>query len=137
MSGDHISAHIAGSVSGQVAVGSSIHQVQAAAADPPVDVGRDLAELRAVFADLRSRVADLAPAGVRDGAVERLDELHRAIVAGHPSPATVRYVARWFARRAPELAGAMASAFARPVVARLVDAVEPGLADELRATAAG
>ncbi|HVM01597.1 MAG TPA: hypothetical protein VM263_02925 [Acidimicrobiales bacterium] len=136
MGGDHISAHIAGSVSGQVAVGSSIHQVQAAA-DPPVDVGRDLAELRAVFADLRSRVADLAPAGVRDGAVERLDELHRAIVAEDPSPATVRYVARWFARRAPGLAGAMASAFAHPVVARLVDAAEPGLADEMRATAAG
>lgn len=118
--GDRISARITGGVSGQVAVGSSIVQTQSQA--PPAVTAEQRSDVRSLFAQLGSTVAEQAPAALRDGAVERVEELHQAIVAEPPNPTTIRYVTRWFARKLPELNALVTTVLAEPAVGRLLQA---------------
>jgi len=119
-------------VSGQVAVGEGITQVQAVGAPAPAVTEAELAELRRSLAELRARVAAEAPPEQRDAALERVEELEEAITAEEPDLATMEYVKRWFARHLPGLAGAVAGVVVDPVVGKLVEMASEALAGEFR-----
>jgi len=130
--GDVIRATISGDVSGQVAVGKGIAQVQTAGAARPEVTEEDLAELRRMLAELREKVAAEAPPEKRDAALERVGELEEAVTAGEPDLTTMEYVKKWFARNLPGLAGAVVSVVVHPIVGKLVEAAGDALAAEFR-----
>jgi len=123
---------ITGDVSGQVAVGEGITQVQAIGAARPKVTEAGLAELRQAFAGLKARVEVDAPLEKREAALERVGELEEAVIAGEPDLATMEYVNRWFARHVPGLAEAVTGVVVHPIVGKLVEAAGDGLAAEFR-----
>jgi hypothetical protein len=131
-SGDSYSANIQAPVTGQLAVGRDItqhHTEQRAAAEPlsPDQLG----QLAALLAALRSEVATNAPPEQRDEALSKVGELEDAIVAeDKPDLVTMDYVRGWFARRLPQLAGAVVSLIVHPLVGQLVTAAGETLAAE-------
>jgi hypothetical protein len=88
------------------------------------------AELRAIFADLRSSVAEGAPDELRDQAVAKADELERALDSEEPDLGTMRRVLRWFKEHVPQLAGAVVSVVVNPIVGKLVEGAGSAIADE-------
>ena len=90
------------------------------------------AELRAIFANLKSSVAEGAPDELRDEAVATVDELERALVNEQPDPGVVRRVLRWFREHVPQLAGAVVSVVVNPIVGKLVEGAGSAIADEFR-----
>jgi hypothetical protein len=131
-SGDVIRATISGDISGQVAVGKGITQIQTIGAARPQITEADLAELRQILADLKAKVAAEAPPEKKDAALERVKELEEAVTAGEPDLPTMEYVKRWFARNLPGLAGAVTSVVVHPIVGKLVEAAGDALATEFR-----
>jgi len=121
-----------GHVSGQVAVGNGITQVQTTAAPRPEVTEAELAELRQALADLKAQVAAQAPPEQRDAALERVDELASAITADEPDLTTMEYVKRWFASHLPALAGAVTGVVVHPVVGKLVEVAGDAVAAEFR-----
>lgn len=122
---------ITGGVSGQVAVGSQIHQVNSA----PAQVGSAEIELDSLLQELKAlkdRIAESAPAEKQASALERVDELTAAVTAEKPDLTTMEYVRNWFARNLPALAGAVTSVVVNPIVGRLVEAAGDTLAAEFR-----
>lgn len=121
--GDAISGSVdvTGSASGQIAIGKGIEQRQAlgdAAVAALTEAERE--QVRLAFAQLRAQVAAGAPAEQRGAAVERVEELEAAVFAEAPDLTTIQYVARWFRRNLPGLAGTVASVVVNPLVGRLV-----------------
>jgi len=131
-SGEAIRAIISGDVSGQVAVGKGITQIQTIGAARPQVTEADLAELRQVLADLRAKVAAEAPTEKKDAALERVAELEEAITAEEPDLATMEYVERWFVKNLPELAEAVTRVVVHPIVGKRVEAAGDALAAEFR-----
>jgi hypothetical protein len=131
-SGEAIRATISGDVSGQVAVGKGITQIQTIGAARPQVTEADLAELRQALAGLRAKVAAKAPPERKDAALERVAELEEAITAKEPDLATMEYVKRWFIKNLPGLAGAVTSLVVHPIVGKLVEAAGDALAAEFR-----
>ncbi len=121
--GDEIRADIEADVSGQVAVGKDIKQTQTvggAAAEVSED---DLQELRGQIEALKEKVKAEAPPEKAESAVERLDELERAVVEkDEPDLTTMEYVRQWFGEHLPQFAGAVSSVVVHPIVGRLVEA---------------
>jgi hypothetical protein len=113
---------ISGDVSGQVAVGTGITQVQTAGVPRPKVSEADLAQLRQALAELQARVAAEAPPDRKEAALERLAELEEAITAPEPDRTTLAYVQRWFARHLPGLADAVTGVVTHPTVVKLVEA---------------
>ena len=121
--GDAVSGNVSvtGSVSGQVAIGKGIEQRQAlgdAAVAAVTEAERE--QVRFAFARVREQVAAEAPPEQRAAAVERVEELQAAVFADEPDLTTVQYVARWFRRNLPSLAGAVTGLVVNPLVGRLV-----------------
>jgi len=131
-SGDVIRATISGDISGQVAVGKGITQIQTIGAARPEVTETDLADLRQALADLKAKVEVKAPPEKKDAALERVDELEEAITAQEPDLPTMEYVKRWFVRNLPDLAGAVTSVVVHPIVGKLVEAAGDALAAEFR-----
>ena len=129
---NEIRATISGPVSGQVAVGTGITQYQSIGAVRPEVSEADLAVVRQLVADLRSRVSAEAPRDQKDAALERVSELQEAILAKEPDLTTVEYVRNWFVRNLPALAGAVTGIVVHPIVGKLVEAAGDVLADEFR-----
>ena len=127
-----ISATISGPVSGQVAVGKEITQTQSIAAPGPAATEAELAELRQLFAGLRTRIQAEAPAGQQTAALERVDELEAAVGAEKPDLTTMEYVRAWFVRNLPKLAGAVAAIVVHPIVGKVVEAAGELAAGEFR-----
>lgn len=130
--GDVIRATISGDISGQVAVGKGITQIQTIGAARPQVTEADLAELRQVLADLKAKVTAGASADKQGAALERVEELEEAITAEDPDLATMEYVERWFVKNLPGLAGAVTSVVVHPTVGKLVEAAGDALAAEFR-----
>jgi len=130
--GDVIQATISGEVSGQVAVGKEIQQMQVVGEAKPGATEEELAALRAMLADLKARVEAEAPPGRRAAALERVEELEEAIAAKEPDLTTMEYVKRWFGKNLPGLAGAVAGIVVHPIVGKLVEAAGDALAAEFR-----
>jgi hypothetical protein len=131
-SGDVIRATISGDISGQVAVGKGITQIQTIGAVRPEVTKADLAELRQILADLKAKVAAKAPPEKKDAALERVKELEEAVTAGEPDLPTMEYVKRWFVKNLPDLAGAVTSVVVHPIVGKLVETAGDALAAEFR-----
>jgi hypothetical protein len=89
-------------------------------------------QLRAVFADFKSAVAEQSPEELRADAQAHADELERAVVTERPDPGAVRRVLRWFKEHAPELAGVVAGVVINPLVGKLVEGAGAAIADRFR-----
>jgi hypothetical protein len=127
-----ISATISGPVSGQVAVGNGINQVNVMGRTGPQVTQADLDELRQALAGVKAQVESVAAPDKKAAALERMDELEEAITAEKPDLTTLEYVKRWFARHLPELAGAVTGVIIHPIVGKIVAAAGDGLAAEFR-----
>jgi hypothetical protein len=105
-----------------VAIGHDITQnlEQFSRTEPVTEA--ELADLRALIAGLRSRVATDAPLECRESALERVDELAEAVTAEEPELGTARYVMGWFRKKAPASAGAVRDLVLNPLVSRIVGA---------------
>lgn len=88
-------------------------------------------ELRAVFDDLRSAVAD-APPDQREKALAEANEVEAAIVTDSPQPQRVRQALVWFRDNAPQLAGAVAGVLINPLVGKVVEGAGEAIADQFR-----
>lgn len=131
--GQQISGSVSGSVTGQVAIGSGIGQQQALGDAAVAAVTQaELQELRGSLAALREQVAAQAPPEQRAAAVERVDELEQAVLAERPDVTTIRYVAQWFGRNLPKLAGVVTTVVVHPIVGKLVESAGEMLADDFR-----
>ena len=131
-SSDVIRATISGDISGQVAVGKGITQVQSIGATRPQITEADLAKLRQILTDLQAKVAAEAPPEKKDAALERVKELEEALTAEEPDLTTMEYVKGWFVKNLPDLAGAVTSVVVHPIVGKLVEAAGDALAAEFR-----
>ena len=131
-SGDNISATI-GDVSdrSQVAVGHHINQTQAHGA-PPVVTEQDLAQLRQMFEELRTKIAQEVPPAAKDKALERVDELQEAVTAKEPDLTTMEYVKNWFTKNLPSVAGSVVGLIVHPLVGKLVEVGGDALASSFR-----
>lgn len=120
-SGDSISATI-GDVSdrSQVAVGHHINQTQTHGA-PPVVTEEEMAQLRQMFDELKTKIAHEVPAGAQEKALERVDELQQAVTAKEPDLTTMEYVRNWFVKNLPSVAGSVVSLVVHPIVGKLVE----------------
>lgn len=129
-SGDSISAHIEGTISGQVAVGKDITQEQRVGAPGPT--AEELAALRQELTNLRSLVEAQAPPARKQAALERVDELAEAVTAAEPDLTTMEYVKQWFTKHLPAMAGAVTSIVVNPSVGKLVEAAGDAVVGEFR-----
>jgi hypothetical protein len=93
---------------------------------------RETAELRSVFGDLRSAVAEGARPDQREEALDQAAELERALVAEHPDPERTRTVLGWFRTNAPQLVGAVVSVVVNPLVGKVVEGAGKAIADQFR-----
>jgi hypothetical protein len=130
--GDNYSATIKAPVTGQLAVGRDItqHHIEQRAAAQPLSA-EQLGQLAGLLAALRSEVATNAPPEQREEALSKVGELEDAIVAeDKPDLVTMDYIRSWFAKRLPQLAGAVVSLIVHPLVGQLVTAAGESLATE-------
>ena len=120
-SGDSISATI-GNVSdrSQVAVGHHIEQSQVHGA-PPVMTEEEMAQLRQMFEQLKTQIAQEVPPAEKDKALERVDELQQAVTAKEPDLTTMEYVRNWFVKNLPSVAGSVVGLIVHPLVGKLVE----------------
>jgi hypothetical protein len=93
---------------------------------------KEATELRGVFDDLRSKVAEKAPPEKREAALAEAKELEAAIVTESPKPDRVRQALAWFRDNAPELAGAVAGIVVNPLVGKVVEKAGKAVADQFR-----
>jgi hypothetical protein len=119
-----------------------LHQSQAVVGDHNTvtqNIGltpKETAELRGVFDDLRSKVAEKVPADKREAALTEAKELEAAIVTDKPRPDRVRQALSWFRDNAPELAGAVVGIVVNPLVGKVVEKAGKAIADQFRDIAA-
>jgi hypothetical protein len=88
-------------------------------------------ELRGVFDDLRSAVAE-APPDQREKALAEANAVEAAIVTDRPRPQRVRQALVWFRDNAPQLAGAVAGVLINPLVGKVVEGASEAIADQFR-----
>lgn len=131
-SGDSISATI-GDVSdrSQVAVGHHINQTQTHGA-PPVVTEVEMAQLRQMFEELKTKIAQEVPPAEQGKALERVDELQQAVTAKEPDLTTMEYVRNWFVKNLPSVAGSVVSLVVHPIVGKLVEVGGDALASTFR-----
>jgi len=88
-------------------------------------------ELRAVFDELRSAVAEVPP-DQRAKALAEANEVEAAIVTDQPQPQRVRQALVWFRDNAPQLAGAVLSVLVNPLVGKVVEGAGEAIAGQFR-----
>jgi hypothetical protein len=127
-----VNAHVdADSISGKIAIGNNIvlgDLIGDAALSTVTDAER--AQLRTAFSRLRTEVEAQAPDERRDAAVERVEELERAVFADQPDLTTIQYVTGWFRSNLPKLAGVVTGVVIHPIVGKLVQSAGEMLAGE-------
>ena len=131
-SGDSINATI-GNVSdrSQVAVGHHIQQEQTHGA-PPVMTEEEMAQLRHLFDELKTKIAQEVPPAEKEKALERVDELQAAVTAKEPDLTTMEYVRNWFVKNLPTVAGSVVGLIVHPLVGKLVEVGGDALASTFR-----
>jgi hypothetical protein len=78
----------------------------------------DVAELRALFAQLKATIDERAPADLRRTALARAEQLEHAVLGEQPNPRTVGRTLRWFRAHAPALLPSVEAVLAHPLVER-------------------
>jgi hypothetical protein len=131
-SGDTINATI-GDVSGgsQVAAGKGIQQTQTHGA-PPVMTEEEMAQLRQMFVDLKTKITQEVPPAEKEKALERVEELQEAVTAKEPDLTTMEYVKNWFLKNLPSVAGSVVGLIVHPLVGKLVEVGGDALASTFR-----
>jgi len=104
---------------GQVNIGENIHQTVTHTTGP---TQQELEQLHQLLKDLRARVEAEVESDKKDSAIERIDELEKAVMDKKPDLSTMEYVKNWFGRNLPSLAGAVTSVVVHPIVGKLVEA---------------
>ena len=125
-------AHISGKISGQVAIGTNIHQTQTIRSGGSSLTKDEQATLTALIHSLKEKVAAEAPPDKKDAALKELSDLEKAIAAEKPEVSTMAHVKNWFVRNIPSLAGAVTGLVVNPLVGKLVEAAGETLAQEFR-----
>ena len=128
--GDRYDVRVGGD--GQLAAGRNIRQVEVTHAPQAAVTDADLAEVRRLVDELKRKVAAEASPEQREAALERVDELQEAVVAGEPDVTTMDYVRRWFTKNLPRLAGAVTGLIVHPLVGHVVEAAGDVVASEFR-----
>ncbi len=134
-SGDDIRVRIGGSVheGGQVAAGWDIRQSYTRThSEAPAVTEADLAELRRAVEGVKAQIRAEVPPEKQAAALERVDEIERAVVAEEPDLTTLQYVRNWFANNLPKLAGAVTGLVVHPVVGKVVEAAGDLAASQFR-----
>jgi len=131
-SGKRYNVRVGGDVSGQLATGENINQMNVTRDAPAPVTDADLAEVRRLVDELKQKIAAQAPPEQRDAALERVDELHNAVVADKPDVTTMDYVRGWFGRNLPKLSGAVTGLIVHPLVGRVVEAAGDLVASEFK-----
>jgi len=131
-SGDSISANI-GDVSdgSQVAVGHHIQQSQVHHA-PPQMTEQEMVQLRQMFEELKTKIAQEVPPGEKDKALDRVNELQDAVTAKEPDLTTMEYVRNWFVKNLPSVAGSVVGLIVHPLVGKLVEVGGDAIATTFR-----
>jgi hypothetical protein len=129
--GDKITANITGDISGQVAVGKNISQVQRITKSTEV-TKEELDELQGLFSSLRKEVVEQAAPDKKDSALERVEELEQAVISEKPDISTMEYVQNWFTKNLPSIAGGVTSIVINPIVGKLVEAGGDALINEFK-----
>lgn len=127
-----ISAHISGSVSGQLAIGENITQTQRIQTGSAAVTEAELETLRNLIVELKEQVGALAPAEKQSTALEKASELEEAILAKEPDLTTMEYIRNWFVKNIPQLAGTVTSVVVNPIVGKLVEAAGETVAHEFK-----
>ncbi len=92
----------------------------------------DLAELRRAVEGVKAQIRAEVPPEKQAAALERVDEIERAVVAEEPDLTTLQYVRNWFANNLPKLAGAVTGLVVHPVVGKVVEAAGDLAASQFR-----
>ncbi len=125
-SGDDIRVTIGGSVQegGQVGVGRNISQsyVRTHTEGRTAVTEADLAELRIAIEAVKAQIVAEAPPDQQAAALERVDKLEEAVVAGKPDLTTLNRIRNWFGKNLPKLAGSVTGLIIHPVVGKIVEA---------------
>lgn len=131
-SGDSISATI-GNVSdrSQVAVGHHVEQSQVHGA-PPVMTEEEMAQLRQMFEELKTKIEQEAPPDEKEKALARVDVLQDAVTAEEPDVTTMESVRNWFVTNLPSVAGSVVSLIVHPLVGKLVEVGGDAIATTFR-----
>jgi hypothetical protein len=127
--GDNIRITVGGDLSGQLAIGSHITQVQQVSTTPPASE----AEILERLADIRKVIQAEAPPAQKNAALERVGELGQAVTNQKPDLTTIstmEYVKNWFTKNLPALAGAVTSVIVNPIVGSVVKAAGDLVASE-------
>jgi len=130
--GRSYSANISGGVSGQFVQGDGNVQVQSVGVEKVTEA--DLAEVRRILDELKSRVEAEAPPEKKAEALKQVQELEETLHSKDPEdvPDRLSSVKSWFKRHLPALAGAVVSVVVNPIVGKVVEAAGTGLAAEVQ-----
>ena len=82
----------------------------------------ELKELQAAFADFKAQVEAGAPLDKKNEALQKADELQKAVLDGKPDPSKMASVRDWFLKNAPGIAGAVTGMVVNPIVGKVVQA---------------
>jgi YesN/AraC family two-component response regulator len=129
--GANIRVTVSGDLSGQLAIGSHITQIQQVSTTPPANE----AELLQRLADIRAAIQSDAPTEKKTPALERVDELQQAVTNKKPDVETIstmEYIKNWFTKNLPTLAGAVTSVIINPIVGSVVKAAGDLVAAEFK-----
>ena len=127
-----IEANFSGNISGQVAIGENISQVQTIKVENSSVTEADLITLHKMITELKSRISSTAPADKQADALEKVSELEQAITGEKPDISTMEYVRNWFGKNLPQLAGAVTGLVVNPIVGKLVEAAGETIAHEFK-----
>jgi hypothetical protein len=113
-----------------LAVGKNIHQN--INTNPKSQVTEeDIKTVQEKIDYLKNRIATEAPAEKKGAAIERVEELEKAIIE-KPDLTTIEYVKNWIGKNLPQLAGTVTSIIVNPIVGKVVEAAGDITAKELK-----
>jgi hypothetical protein len=123
---------VGGNVSGQVAAGRTVHQVQhLAVGSGGLDDG-ERAQLAELIAVLEREVAEKSPPQLRAEAEEEAEAVRDAVTKDQPDLGRLEFAVRWFVRHLPDVMGAVTSIVISPVLGKLVQAGGDLLVNEFK-----
>ena len=128
-----VNTSISGNVSGQVAIGNNISQIQRLSESESIEVTpEDLIVLKQLFEELKVRISSEVEPSKQSSALERINELQETMTPEKIDLTTIKYVKQWFMKSLPKISGAVTSVIIHPIVGKLVEASGDVAAEEFR-----
>ena len=82
----------------------------------------DLKGLHETFSGLNKEIESSAPPEIKEQALQRANELQRAVLADKPDTSTMLNIRDWFVKNLPGIAGTVTGVLVNPIVGKLVQA---------------